>query len=239
LPPEGYQHSLAVWFSPRVLPWVAPACLLLVFVLLFFDWTGLYPGGVPAVTGNAWRAAFGAYWVDGDIKAYTIDGELTPVLAVTGDEKNEPGVSVLTILYLLLFFPVLVVTVASVVITMIPVKLPPQADQLLPWRWGIAAAANLILFLFLGLQVLLGFSLDNRYTDWANKASKLDKPNPTGAERKTADARRGELLEIQQHTNWLRLVVLLHLTAIVCAALMFWLNRRGTHRPLPKIELVW
>ena len=214
-----------------MLPWIAPACLLLVFVLQFFDWDGLYPGGLPAVTANAWSAAFGAYTIDGDLK------RLVPAIE---DEKYKPGASVLTIFYLLLFFPTLFATIASAVIAMIRIKLPPQVEKLLPWRWGIVAALNLILFLFLGLQVVLGFSLDSRYKEWVENETKLhSKENPTTQERKLNEAQRGELLEMMRHTVWLRLVVLLHLIAIVSAVLMFWINQRGTHRPLPKLELRW
>src|SRR5947209_7552603 len=38
--PEGYQRKYTVWFSPRVLQYVAPVALFLVFVLTFFAWTG-------------------------------------------------------------------------------------------------------------------------------------------------------------------------------------------------------
>jgi hypothetical protein len=231
LPPEDYQHTLAVSLNATVLPWIAPLCLVLIFFLQFAEWDGLYPGGEPAVAGSAWRAAFGKYSVDGDLKA------LVPFL---NDEKHKPGASVLTIFYLLLFFPVLVATIARVVVTMIHIKLPPQVEKLLPWRWGIVAAANFVLFLFLGLQVLLGFSLDSRYEEWVESEMKQQtKDNPTTQERKLADVKRGELLEVLRHTTALRLVVLLHLLAIVGAVLMFWVNQRGTHRRLPKLELRW
>lgn len=228
-PPEGYQHSAAMWLSPRVLPWIAPACLLLVFILQFFNWVGLYPGGVPAVTQNAWQAAFGLHSEDGDLKQDAMQ-----------DKEAKPGASVLTIFYLLLFFPVLAVTIASAIITMIPVKIPPAVEKILPWRWGIVAAVNLILFFFLGLQVLLGFSLDSRYSEWVDKQIKRDsKETPTTQQRKLDDVRRGEMLSVREHTFALRLTEFLHLLAIVCAALMFWLGQRGTHRPLPKLELLW
>jgi hypothetical protein len=229
LPPEDYQHSAAVHLSPKVLPWIAPVCLLLVFVLQFFDWVGLYPGGVPAATQNAWQAAFGSITKDGDLP-----------LPALQKEKGNPGISALTIFYLLLFFPVLVVTVASVVIGMIPLKLPPAVEKLLPWRWGIVAAVNLILFLFLGLQVLLGFSLDSHYKEWVDKSMKRDSEEPLPTkESKLREVKRGSDLETLRHTLVLRLVVLLHLVATVCAALLFWIHQRGTHRPLPKLELRW
>ncbi|MGH7221911.1 MAG: hypothetical protein ACRELF_01640, partial [Gemmataceae bacterium] len=217
---------------PRVLPWIAPACLLLVFLLQILpSWVGLYPGGVEAMSGNAWSAAFGNYSPDSDLK------KKTPFIV---DENQKPGWSILTFFYLLLFFPVLVLTIASVAITMMHIKLPPQVEQLLPWRWGIVAAANLILFLFLGLQVLLGFSLDSQYTAWVDKQMKREaKDNPTTEQRKLTEAYRGEKMAVLHHTFWLRLVILLHLVAIGSAVLMFWINQRGTHRPLPKWELRW
>ena len=56
-------------------------------------------------------------------------------------------------------------------------------------------AANLFLFFFLGLQVLLGFSLDTSYTEWVDNEMKSEaKDNPTTQERLLAKARRGALL---------------------------------------------
>jgi hypothetical protein len=229
--PLDHQHTLAMSLNPIVLPWIAPVCLVLVFFLQFFDWDGVYPGGVPAVTGNAWYAAFGTYSVDGDLK---------DVVRFIGDEKHKPGVSVLTIFYLILFFPALIVSIASVVLPLLHIKLPPQVDKLMPWRWRIVAAVNLVLFFFLGLQVLLGFSLDSRYTDWVDQETKGEvKENPTTQEKKLADAHRGELLMRLRHTATLRLVVLLHLVATLSAILVLWIDRRGALRPSPKLELRW
>lgn len=230
LPTEGYKHTRTLWFSPRVLPWIAPACLLLVFFLQFFNWVGLYPGGIPADTQNAWQAAFGLWTPDADVE---------PLLPALKDKETQPGASVLTIFYLLLFFPVLAVTVASVVITMIHVKLPPGVEKILPWRWGIVAAANLVLLLFLGLQVLLGFSLDSRYGEWVDKKVKGDSTEAKNTvQKKKEEVDRGHYLEALCHTIWLRLVIVLHLVAIISAALMFWIAQRGTHRPMPKLELL-
>jgi hypothetical protein len=228
LPREDYQHALSGSLNPQVLPWIAPVCLLLVFFLQFLAWDGIYPGGEPAVTGNAWRAAFGAYAVDGDLKN----------LVSLGDDFR-PGASVLTIFYLILFFPALLVTVASIILPILQMKLPPWVNDLMPWRWGIVAAANLLVFLFLALQLLLGFSFDSRYRDWVDNQTKRTESNPTTQERKEADAKRGELLERLRHTSWLRVVVLLHLMAIAGSALMFWIDRRGALRPLPRWELKW
>ncbi len=235
-PPEGYTRAPTVWLSPKVLRWVPAVSLLLVFVLQFFSWVGLYPGGVPGVTQNAWQAAFGFY---------TEDGDMEPVLPSMQnkdkpDESSVPGVSVLTIFYLLLFFPVLVVTVAVLVhdLNLLRVKLPPQVDKVLPWRWGIVGAANLVLFFFLALQLLFGFSLDSRYSAWVDRQMQSKEAKTTQGQ-KLAEAARGGMLEVLTHTVWLKLAIVLHILAIICAVLMYLLLQRSESRPLPRMELLW
>ncbi|MBL8799658.1 MAG: hypothetical protein JNM56_37595, partial [Planctomycetia bacterium] len=58
----GQPRSLNV--NPRVVPWLAPLSLLAMFVLLFFSWVGMYPGGVGVVTQSGWQAAIGSATVD-------------------------------------------------------------------------------------------------------------------------------------------------------------------------------
>ncbi len=229
LPTDSYRHTASLSINPRLLPWVAPVCLVLVFFLLFFNWVGLYPGGVPAATQNAWQAGFAGLSLDGDM------ADLVPALK---EDKYKPGASVLTIFYLLLFFPVLLVTIASIAIDFVKLKLPPVVEKLLPWRWGIVAAANLILFLFLALQLLLGFSLDNRYGEWVDSQFDTKAVKKTDQQKLEA-AHRGELMDVLSHTWALKMAILLHLLAIMYSALMFWVTQRGTTRPLPRMELRW
>jgi hypothetical protein len=218
-----------------VLRWVPAVALLLVFILLFFSWVGLYPGGVPGVTQSAWGAAFGVYTQDHDL-----DTVLPSMQKTEKPEDNSiPGASVLTIFYLLLFFPALAVTAAVLVydLNLIHVKLPPQADKLLPWRWGIVAVVNLVLLFFLSLQLLFGFSLDSKYSAWVDRQVQL-KEGKTH-EVKLAEVARGKMLEDLTHTIWLKLVVLLNILATAAAVLMYLLLQRGDRRPLPRMELLW
>jgi hypothetical protein len=235
-PPEGYTRNPTVWLSPRVLRWVPAVSLVLVFILLFFSWVGLYPGGVPGVTQSAWGAAFGLY---------TQDNDLSPVLpSMQKTDKPEdnsiPGASVLTIFYLLLFFPALAVTLAVLVydLNLIHAKLPPQLEQVLPWRWGIVAAVNLVLLFFLSLQLLFGFSLDSKYGAWVERQVQAKEGKKTD-ELKLAEVARGAMLEQLTHTVWLKLVVLLNVLATLAAVLMYLLLQRGDRRPLPRMELLW
>ena len=53
-PPEGYAHARVLTLNQRLIPFLAPAALGLIFLLTFFPWIGLYPGGVNAGTQSAW-----------------------------------------------------------------------------------------------------------------------------------------------------------------------------------------
>jgi hypothetical protein len=213
-----------------VLPWIAPVCLVLIFFLQFFNWVGVYPGGVPAAWQGAWGAAFGSLTTDPDLAGKE------PGLA-KGADNAGPGASVFTIFYILLFILLaLPLTVASVVLERIPMKLPPGVEQAMPWRWGIVAALNLFVFLFLALQLMVGFSMEKKIDDAADKVG-----TPDG--KKTDEAKailvaKGVIRESVKYTFWLKLVVLLHLVAVVSALLMFWVDRRGPSRPLPRIDLL-
>ena len=152
--PEGYHRKYTIWFSPRVLQYVAPVCLFVVFVLTFFAWTGIYPGGVPDAWQNAWQGAFAGYSTDPDAAS----------IVAPFPKGGEPGVDFLLIFYVLLLIPTLLITVGCLALAFVhPSKLPPSTYPLLPWRWGGVAALNLILFLFLVLQLVFGFSLENNF----------------------------------------------------------------------------
>ena len=146
---------------------MAPVALLIVLVLSFFAWTGLYPGGVADVTQNMWQAAFGGYSVDTDIGdpfSTKKDETATPMPFGGGDLKpNAPGLNILLLFYLLLFIPTLVVTAACVALAFVPPSATAALHAVLPWRWGIVAVLNLILLLFLVLQMVFGFSLENNF----------------------------------------------------------------------------
>jgi hypothetical protein len=231
-PPEpsaGYQHTLTVWFSPKVIEWVAPVAVVLVFLFQFFPWLGIYLGGVPVVTQSAWGAAIGFYSsADRDLEGKT------PV-----KEEDKPGASWLTVFYLFPFvFIVLPVTVGCMVLKFVNVKLPPAVEQLMPWRWGIVAAANLFVFLFLVLQLFMGFSLESKAHDQIDKQVKEMK------EKSSIPAKQAEIIretgyDTLHRTVWLKLSVVLHLLAILSAGFMYWVGRRGTSRPLPRLELMW
>jgi hypothetical protein len=234
--PEGYQRKCTIWFSPQVLQYVAPAALFLVLVLTFFPWTGVYPGGVPSAWQNAWQGMI-PNWYSSDpdvIKSHK-------PFALPG---SEPGWNFLLIFYMLLLLPTLLVTIGCLALAFVPhSKLPPAVYPVLPWRWGIVAALNLVLLMFLALQLVLGFSLEDNYTAAADKAVATRAQGREGGVSSTEDQRsdaieRGEARRQVSWTIWLDLVVLFHIVAIAGAGLMFWVSRRGG-RPAARMDLLW
>jgi hypothetical protein len=240
--PEGYQRKYTIWFSPKYLQYVAPVALFLVLILTCFPWVGVYPGGVADAWQNAWQATVGGYSFDPDV---VVAAPPFPKYTEKDAEKStEPGYNVLLIFYLLVFIPTLLLATGLLVLMFLPsVKLPPAVDPILPWRWGIVAGLNLILLLFLVLQLVLGFSLVNNVLAATNsqiaaRAEKREAGVTTTQQARQDDIDRGLVRQKLRRTIWLDLVVFLHLVALAGAGLMFCLNRRGS-RPAPRIDTLW
>ncbi len=245
-PPAGYTRTESLHFNPKVLQWIAPAGVLLIFIFQFFTWVEIAPGGVPAFRQGAWSAAFGAGDTNYNLPSFVFYNHLMGKTEVSDPkevkkplvEEKDVKASVLAIFYLLVFIPTLILTLAVIVLLFVKLPpLPPAVQKLLPYRWGIVTVLNLLAFFFLVLQMVLGFSVE---TEWAAKVNK-DLPalkSGTTQELDVNEALRGILLEYPKKTAWLWLVFILHILTIVAAALMYWINQRGESRPLPKIELV-
>jgi hypothetical protein len=220
-----------VWISPRVVPWIAPAALAVVFVLSFFPWVGMYPGGLSVYTQSAWEAAFGSYWDD-------------PVFwgKVKGREAVRPGASVWAIFFLLFLLLALVVAFAAVILPRTQVKLPPAVEKLWPWRMAILGGLTVLAFLCLVAQLVTGFAVENAVrSEIAREFEGQRKAAKTEEDHRIVDLREGmELDSLRLHrTVWLRLAVLFHLVAIAGVGLDLWLERRGRTRPLPRMDTHW
>jgi hypothetical protein len=228
-PTGDYTKTCAMYFSPRVLPWVVAGSVVLIFILQFFPWVGVYPGGVPAVTQNAWGAAFGSFEPDPDMKE---------AVDLISSEKERPGASVLAIFYLLLFIPALLLTIGALLLGMGVIPVPAALQNLMPWRWGLVAVFQLILFFFLGLQAMLGFSIESRWAARVDETLKT-KEAPKTDMKKKLEAARGIALEQVDRTFAFRLAMLLQLVTLVSAGLMHWVSRRPAGAAIPRMALQW
>jgi hypothetical protein len=246
VPPGDYQHHVAMPANEKILQWVPPAALVLIFILQFFPWIGVYAGNSPMATQGAWGAAFGSL-----APKKPLARVFFPDLAMTDEDlqkRNEgksdsdrikdprPGVSLLLLFYVLFFVPTLLLTIAVAVLPLVKVPFPPAVQQILPWRWAIVAGLNAILLLFLGLQILLNFSLESSISAYADSKVKAIKDTD---DDEIVDARKAALTNMVQRTVWLKLAFVLHVLATAAAALVFWVEKRGPGQPPPALELKW
>ncbi len=228
-PTGAYEKNCVVYFSPEVMRWFAPVALVLIFVLQFFPWVGLFPGGVSYVTQGAWGAAFGSY---------TADEDMVPAKGLPEEEK--PGASSLMIFYVLLFLPTLALSVATLLLDLgfIPTSsIPPNLQPLLRWRWAAVAGLNVVVFLFLALQILLGFSLESQVVTRAATVTKVNEVTGTLA-KKQAQVDYGVKIAVVSKTYALWLAFWLHVLAAIGAVTAFCLHDRPG-KPLPRLELSW
>jgi hypothetical protein len=135
--------------------------------------------------------------------------------------------TVLGLFYSLFFLAALVAAVAAQVLPHGAAHLPPALQQLWPWRSGIVCGLAALAFLFLFLELLVGFGLEHDIPDLIKESAISVKG--------FADA---DLVGLLRRTIWLVLAVLFHIAAVVGAALDFWLVQRQG-RPLPRLVLNW
>ena len=130
------------------------------FIFTFFPWVGVYPGGVADATQNMWQAAFSGYSEDQDVK-FVVD-DFPTYTDKNGERSTKPGYDVLLIFYFVVLIPTLVIVIGCVALPYLPSQnCRPPRIQFCRGAGESWAALDLILLLFLVLQMVLGFSLVN------------------------------------------------------------------------------
>lgn len=226
-PPAGYEHAAALQLNSTILQYVVVACLVLVFVLQFFNWVGVYAGSIAIGTQNAWQAAFGGLSINSALEG------ATPI-----SKEDQPGFSVLMFFYLFLFILALLLAIASLVVTFVPLNVP-AIEPFLPWRWAAVGGLSLLALLLLVLQLVVGFSLEHKATEGLDKQYGLgEKVEVPAAQRQQMELARAMQLSLLHRTGWLRLALALQIIGTISAGLLVWLHHRG-NRSLPRLELHW
>jgi hypothetical protein len=232
-PPAGYQHSAVYTLNAKVIPWIAPVCLVLIFFLIFFSWTGAFPAGYGVYTQSGFQAIWG--W-------FSTDSVGDEVLKRAEDiHQNISANWVGMLLYFLLVLVSLVLAFAPTILKQTSVRLPPTVQQVLPWRTALLSGAIVIAFLVLVLQLWGGLGLERALTAPTHASFESEYKAANSAEKR-------EKVEIQEamqigqlhlrRTFALRLLFLLQLLAIMGIGLEVWLERRGP-RPMPRIQVQW
>lgn len=210
---SGYRHTRTIWLSPRVVPWIAPAALTLVVVLLFLPWIGTYFLDDPTqpVTQSGWGTGFGTFW------------------------------SVVGTFHVLLLLLTLLLAFALVIVPWQKLALPPQVKGIWPHRFLVAAGLTATVLLLLVVQLVIGFGLE-RTVERAIEAAqqKQEKPAEDRVSKGVADGAKAAAFArlTTYRTMWVWLTVLLHVVAVVAVGLHYWLEERG-RLPVPRADLLW
>jgi hypothetical protein len=234
-----------------VVPWVTLVALALLFILVFFGWTGAYPSGYGVYTQSGFQAIFGSYSVDpvGE-KVLNKDQEI---------RENIHANWFLMGLYFLLVLASLVLAAAPKIIDAASLRLPPAIQPYWPWRLALLAVVVDLAFLLLLIQLVVDFGLEKALTspvaasnsatptsilgDVEKMAASLKKERAeatTAEEKKKVEIKEGVAVgRFNLHrTGALWLVVVLNLVGIAGALTEHWLKQRGP-RPMPRIEIQW
>jgi len=224
--------------NPSVLRWIPPVFLVLVFLLTFFSWVGAYPGGYGIYTQNAWQAIG---------KGYSVDPVGEGVFHLSPEIDSQIGAGWLLIFYILLLLLSIALAAASLVTMLVPLHLPPAVGPVLPLRFLLTAGVAALAFILLLIQLLWGMPLANALASYADKqreaaraaqAAEQNSPITEEQDKRLNMTYGAKLNSLNVHrTRWLTLVVFLHLLAVLAAAAMFWLERRGA-KPPPRFDIV-
>jgi hypothetical protein len=127
VPTGDYTHTRSCWISPRVTPWLAPAALLLAFLLTFFPWAIYFGVAGPEGSHIAWGWGF------------------------------SQGNALTILYLLVLLFAFLLSGALTVVRFIPHFQVPHALQQVWPWRSGAVALFAFLGLFFLVMQLFIGF----------------------------------------------------------------------------------
>jgi len=222
--------------SPRLLPWVAPLSLLAIFVLLFFSWVGMYPGGIGVATQTGWQAASGGVTANENWKGYATNEERWKH---SYDKKAvqailDPGVSVLLIFFILVLLPAVVISllVSAISMKLIPMGVPVPLQAVWPLRSLAVAGLALALLVLLVLTLWAGFPLEQAAHQQVEAAVNADRDVALTGEKNDPvrwtiehGVRLGGFA--LRTTPWLMMALLFNVVAVIGAMLEFFAERKN------------
>ena len=229
---SGYGRMKSFPLDPRVIRFIPAGAIFLAFILTFFPWNGLYPGGYSAYTQGAWGSLFASL---------TADLVSEDELKIEDDLKSRLHSSWFLLPYLVLLFPTLLLTVAGPVADLAKIKLPPPLEKVWQFRPALLGVLSIVTLLFLLAQWASGFGLqravhDKIEADFADKKAQANTPEKMQRWEMTVDAAKGAFHV--KSTPWLRLAVLMHLLAAGAVVAEAGLMLRGKKAP-PRVGVMW
>ncbi len=259
LDPPGTRYGCTL--SPKILDWLPVACLTLAFVLTFFSWVGTYPGGVRIFSQTPWQALIATMSVN------SFDSDLLSDEKKIEDKLNTSllmlvYLPLLVAAVVLAWVEKFAPGPNSGKWPPALAKLAPFWK----YRTGLLAVIAIALLAFASLQTLRGFGLESAVREVVlEKANRLtaeddaSKKQLSGDERKKFvddAAKNGPNLDTTpkrqrfavthggmlaatglQTTTWLDVAILVHVLCVLGFAVRFWLDSRGSGKPLPRLVM--
>lgn len=229
-PPAGPLRVFAYTLNPQVVVWMTPIALLVLFFLLWFTWTGIYPGGKAAYTQSAIQMTY---------KSFSTDAAIDKVMELESKLNKTISWSGMTFLYVMLVLAGLVFAALPLVLKYTNLRLPPKVQPIMPYRLALVYACTGLAFVLLLLVSWMGFSLETAVTTMmTEEVEKQKAATPAANLEQLVKLNEGMMAAFfqPQRTVWYRLAFLCNLVALVGAALDWWLAQRAG-KPLPRVEL--
>jgi hypothetical protein len=229
---SGFSRMISVPLDMKIIPWIPAGALLLIFVLTWFPWNGIFPGGYSAYTQNAWQGVLG--WI-------SLDDTADDEMKLSSDLKERVHSSLWLLPYLLLLFPTLALAIAGPILDVAKLKIPPNLEPYWKYRPLVLGALTLLMLLFLFAQWASGFGIQNAVSekieaDAAEKKAQANTPDKRQRWEMHVSAMKG-MFHVKT-TPWMRLTVLLHLLATAAVAAEAGLALRG-NKPPPRVGVMW
>lgn len=226
---------LKTWSLPlnrTLCEWLAPYCLVLIFLLTFFRWVGFYPAGYAAYTQNPWQAMFGDM---------SVDPVSEKVLGKEEETNRDLHASWWLSPYFILLLAGLVLAWIEPVFKRLKTKPPHTINNLLRFRpAALSACVGLTLF-FLLVQSLAGFGLEHALkekTSDENLEERRTAKTPEEVQKAEIKIAQSESkFQVRGTLAW-RLTILLHFIALAGIIGETVLIHRGS-KPSPRIGVMW
>lgn len=229
---SGFKRMASLPLDPHVIRWIPAAGLFLAFVLTFFPWNGVFPGGQSAYTQNAWQALFGVV---------SSDAVAEDLLKIGDDLEKRCHSSLWLLPYLLFLFPAIALAAAGPVVQLAKLKLPEGIEKVWQFRPLALGALVILLLMFLLAQWASGFGLQNAMNAKIEEEfpeKKADQNTPEKMQRWEIKLGMAKGAYQVRTTPWFRLAVLLHLLAAAAVATEAGLMLRGK-KPPPRLAAMW
>ncbi len=218
-----YRRRVALSLSLPTVRWIAPSCIILIFVFQFVPWVGVYAGDETLARQLGVGVAFGS--------VRTHANQYVPAL----DKVASTALS----LYFLLMFAGFFLSIGFIFLATaspsVRHSIPGWVFKLQPWQPLVLGGLGVLAFLFLLQYMVAYFPFETRALENADKVYE-------GVVKAAAELKvdRSALIREPwlQRRSWFGIVVFLNLLAVVAAAADFWLERRGK-RPMPRALLEW